>query len=379
MKAMSIISVIAKQGIFKVFKNKKLLSSIFILPMVVLVAMFAMTSMGAEEETQAYQIHFLNMQVTEQEFEVGDMVLQTVSSTAASYEQFAKENNFSENDMIVEMTEEGFVLYYDSMNSYAEELLPIVESNILKPYIEGTFLSERGMVKENFELVTEDTSSELERKNRTASFLLPYIMIIILFMNLVSVVGDSIAGEKERGTLTKQLLAPIDNSQMILGKLLGTTIIGMISSAVFFVVLAGGSYAAEKLGGMDLLGIGETAINAGQIGIMFLGFIFIAMVFVAAIALMSSFANTVKEATNMSLVIYYLVIIAALATAFRVGEAPKAAYLIPVYNFSIFMQKLLVGTADIVNGGITIVSLLVTFTLLAVAAILNFRRERVIC
>ena len=58
-------------------------------------------------------------------------------------------------------------------------------------------------------------------------------------------------------------------------------------------------------------------------------------------------------------------------------EAPKVFYLIPVYNFSIFMQKLLLGTADIVNGGITVVSLLITFGVLA-AVILNFRRERVI-
>lgn len=378
---MNIISVIAKQEIFKVFKNKKLLGSIFVLPMVVLAAMFAMTSMGTKEEPQAqtYQIHFLNMQVAEQEIEVGDVVLQLVSSPASSYEQFAAENEISENDMAVEMTEEGFQIYYDSMGSSAEALLPIVESNILKPCMEGMFLAEQGMVKENFEVLTEDTSSELERKNRTASLLLPYFMIIILFMNLVSVVGDSIAGEKERGTLTKQLLAPIDNSQMILGKLLGTTVIGMLSSVVFFVVLVGGSYAADKLGGWDILGIGEIAINAGQIGLMFLGFLFIAMVFVAAIALMSSFANTVKEATSMSLVIYYLVIIAALATGFRVGEAPKVAYMIPVYNFSVFMQKLLVGTVDIVNGGITVVSLLITFGVLAAAAILNFRRERVIC
>lgn len=372
------IGIIAKQEIFKVFKNKKLLGSIFILPMVVLAAMFAMTSMGTEEEIQAYQIHFLNMQVTEQEFEAGDIVVQTVSDPAESYEQFVKEHRISENDMVVEVTEEGIRLYYNSMDSQAEDLLPFVESNILKPFMEGAFLAEQGIVKENFEVVTEDTSSEMERKNRTVSFLLPYIMIIILFMNLVSVVGDSIAGEKERGTLTKQLLAPIDNSQMILGKLLGTTVIGMISSAVFFVVLVAGSYAAEEFGGMDILGTGEIAISAGQIGIMFLGFIFIAMVFVAAIALMSSFAGTVKEATNMSLVIYYLVIIAALATAFRVGEAPKAAYLIPVYNFSVFMQKLLVGTADIINGGITVASLLITFGVLATAAILNFRRERVI-
>lgn len=377
---MSIISTIAKQEIFKVFKNKKMLTSIFFMPVVILIAMFAMTSIGMEEseESQTYQIYFPNMQVAEQEVETEDMTLQFISDSAASYEEFREGHQISENDMVIELREEEFQIYYDSLNSSAKSLLPMIKSSILKPYIEGMVLADQGIVKENFEIVTEDTSSELERKNRTVSLLLPYMMIIILFMNLVNVVGDSIAGEKERGTLSKQLLSPIDNSQMILGKLLGTTVIGMISSTVFFAVLMGGSYAANAWCGIDLLGIGDMTLEAGQLGIMFLGFSLIAMVFVASIALMSSFAKTVKEATSMSLVIYYLVIVAALATGFSVGETPKIAYMIPVYNFSVFMHKLFVGSADVVNGLITVASLMITFGILTAAVIWNFRREKVI-
>lgn len=375
---MKIIRAVAMQEIFKVFKNKKLLSSMFVLPMMVLIAMFALTSMGSEEEIKTCEIYFLNMPVEEQEFLAGDILLRTKSNPAADYEQFAEENEISQKDMAVELTEKGFTVYYDSLNSRMKELLPLVESNILKPCLEGTFLAEKGMAAEEFEVFAKDTSSEMERKNRTASFLIPYMMILILFMNLVSVVGDSIAGEKERGTLTKQFLAPVDRGQMILGKLLGTTFVGMLSSMIFFVILAGGSYGAKKLGGTDILGAGEASIGAGQTFIMFFGFIFISLVFVAAIALISSFAGTLKEAAGMSRVIYYLVIIAALATSFHVGEAPKVLYMIPVYNFSLFMQKLFVGRADVVNGGITLISLLVTFGILTGAAVLNFKREQVI-
>lgn len=81
----------------------------------------------------------------------------------------------------------------------------------------------------------------------------------------------------------------------------------------------------------------------------------------------------------MSLIVYYMVIIAALATGFTVGEMPKVAYLIPVYNFSVFMHKLFVGNADIANGVITVISLIVTFGLLSTATIINFGREKIIC
>lgn len=309
---MSIILTIAKQEIVKVFKNKKMLSSIFVLSLVVLAAMFAMTSLTVSK-AQEQEVSTVNGEIAEREA------------------------------------------------------------------VRAELLEKEGLEQMHFTILAEDTSTELERTNRTASFILPYMMIIILFMNLVNVVGDSIAGEKERGTLSKQLLSPIDNSQMIFGKLLGTTVIGMISGAVFLGVLLGGSYVADRFWNMDILGIGNISLDAGQIAVMFGGFILIAMVFVAVIALLSSFAKTVKEATNFSLVIYYLVIVAALATGFIVGEIPRTAYLIPIYNFSVFMQKFMLGSMDLVNGIIMVASLLVTFGILATVTILNFRREKVIC
>lgn len=377
---MNIIKTIAKQEIAKVFKNKKMLSSIFVLPFIMLVAMFAMTSMGETEEAPStYQVHFINMPVAEQTTSIGEIGINIVPAAATSYEEFATGNSIQKNDIVVELTEKGFQIYYNSLYSATKNLIPIIESNILRPFAESMFLAQQEVVKEPFHVTSQDTSSEQERKNRTLSLLLPYLMIIILFMNLVSVVGDSIAGEKERGTLIKQVLAPIENREMILGKLLGTTVIGVISSFVFFVILIGGSYVTYQLGSIDMLGMKDGSMTFSQISIMFLGFLFIAMVFVAAIALMSSFAKTIKEATNMSLVIYYLVLFAALATGFTVGEIPRVAFLIPVYNFSLFMHELLTGTAEAVNGMITVISLMITFGILAGIAILNFRREKVIC
>ena len=93
---MSIISTIAKQEIFKVFKNKKMLTSIFFMPVVILIAMFAMTSIGMEEseESQTYQIYFPNMQVAEQEVETEDIHCSSYQIQQHPMKSFGKDIRF---------------------------------------------------------------------------------------------------------------------------------------------------------------------------------------------------------------------------------------------------------------------------------------------
>ena len=63
---MSIILTIAKQEIVKVFKNKKMLSSIFVLSLVVLAAMFAMTSLTVSK-AQEQEVSTVNGEIAERE------------------------------------------------------------------------------------------------------------------------------------------------------------------------------------------------------------------------------------------------------------------------------------------------------------------------
>lgn len=377
---MRIVSTIMKQEIIKVAKNKKMLFSIFVMPFLLVIMAFSLMSMqeGEGQEVEYYNVYLLNTTMQEQICEINEYKVRVVGNAATDYGNFIQNHDMKESEMAIEVNEEGYKIYYNSVNNVVNSLLPTVKSSIIQPIMDQTFFIQENRQIESFALITEDTCTEMAKQNRTVSFMLPYLLMIILYMNLVSIVGDSIAGEKERGTLSKQLLAPIDNSQMILGKLLGTTIVGAFSSVIYFIALLGAATFSEKLLGKGVNDLSGFSLHPQQVVVMLLGFMFIALVFVAAIVLMSSFAKTLKEATGLSMVIYYLIIVAALASAFNVGEADRIFYAIPIYNFSLFMQKLLINAANVWDGLITVGSLLVTFGILVLASVLNFRREKVI-
>ena len=59
--------------------------------------------------------------------------------------------------------------------------------------------------------------------------------------------ADVIAGEKERGTLSTLLMAPITKTEIIVGKILATTIITLLSSVGSFLGIAASLPFATKI------------------------------------------------------------------------------------------------------------------------------------
>ncbi len=65
--------------------------------------------------------------------------------------------------------------------------------------------------------------------------ILPYMMIIFIFSGSLSIGSDSIAGEKERGTLATILITPIKKREFVVGKLVSATILGVLGAISSFV------------------------------------------------------------------------------------------------------------------------------------------------
>ncbi|MBQ8626008.1 MAG: ABC transporter permease [Agathobacter sp.] len=377
---MKVVWTFVKHEILKVVKNKKMLFSIFVMPILLVAFSLGLTTMQMEGEAHAdtYRLCFFNAGVQEESQKMSGVVLQLENGSEEEYAEFLKDKQVELDEIFVEFVESGVNVYYNSLDGAVEALLPNIEGYIIQPYMEAIYAAGQGVAVEHFALEVVDTSDEMERQNLSLSFMLPYLLQIILFMNLVSVVGDTFAGEKERGILAKQVLTPVSTNQLIYGKLIGSTLIGVSSSVIYFVVLAIGDLIALEVTGKAAMGIVGASLELGQVVVMLVGFTFLSLVFVAAIVLASCFAKTVKEATNLSMIVYYIVIVAAVASAFQMGEAPLVSYAIPIYNFSLFMSNVLVGTATVVNGLVTAASLLVTFFVLVAASVFSFSGEKAI-
>ena len=121
---------------------------------------------------------------------------------------------------------------------------------------------------------------------------LPMLLMIFLFSGCLSVAPESIAGEKERGTIATLLVTPVKRSSIALGKILALSIIALLSGASSAV---GTILALPKLMGPagalsgDVYGPGDYLALAVVIGAVVL----VIKLISGAFSLLSGLLNTI--------------------------------------------------------------------------------------
>jgi ABC-2 type transport system permease protein len=119
---------------------------------------------------------------------------------------------------------------------------------------------------------------------RTAVFVVPGLVGVILTMTMVMLTAMAIARERERGTLEQLIVSPVRRVELVLGKILPYTLIGYVQMSL--ILLAGRLiFAVPLVGSLELLYV-------------------LALVFIAAnLALglfFSTLAKTQQQAMQMS-------------------------------------------------------------------------------
>ena len=145
------------------------------------------------------------------------------------------------------------------------------------------------------------------------SMMMPLLLMMFLYSGCMSVAPESIAGEKERGTIATLLVTPMKRSSLALGKVFSLSIIALLAGCSSFI----GTFAAlPKMMGGELTGVDSSV-----------------MVLVSMIALVSAFAKSVKEAATTVSPFTIVVTFIGLSPMLSQGkEIPLYRYLIPVYN-----------------------------------------------
>lgn len=164
------------------------------------------------------------------------------------------------------------------------------------------------------------------------SMLLPMLIVMFLFSGAMSIGPDSIAGEKERGTIATLLITPVKRSEIAIGKVISLSVISLFSAASSFI---GIMLSLPKLIGQEMAGgTPAYAIYAISDYIMLFTIIFVTvLVIVGLISVISAYAKTIKEASTLILPFYFISVIIGISTMFN-GEASSelVSYLIPIYN-----------------------------------------------
>lgn len=220
--------------------------------------------------------------------------------------------------------------------------------------------------------INYDLSTDEDKSKVIITMVLPFILVIMLFTGCMNVTTESIAGEKERGTIATLLVTPVKRSEIALGKILALSITSIVSSISSFLGLA---LSLPKL----LQGTGDITLSMYGISTyiyVLLIIIVITILFTTLLSIVSCFSKSIKEANQYATPLMFLIMAVSGSTYF-ISNNNWYLYLIPIFNSINCLSEIFSLNFNLINFLITIISNIVYISLGVFVVTKMFDNEKV--
>lgn len=222
--------------------------------------------------------------------------------------------------------------------------------------------------------VAYDVATEEDLTGMIFSMLMPLLLIVLMFSSCMAMTTESIAGEKERGTIATLLITPIKRHELALGKIAALSVMSLLGGLCSF---TGVLLALPKLMGGEAMGAVDASIYTVSDYAMILCVILSTiLVFVSLIAVLSALAGSVKEASTLISPLMLVVTVIGVSGMFS-GVPSTAFFLIPVYNSVQCISGVFSMSYEPIQIILTVVSNLAVAGLLVFALAKMFNSEKV--
>ena len=394
------MKIIFAKEMARVFKNKKMVFSVFILPVLIMIVILSIinglvANMEEDIESHVSEIYMLNEPESFQAVLDKMKISCKIEKIHSEKEMKSAKKDILEGkaDLIVEFPEnlEHQVISYQEgstipqIKTYenpSEKYSQAAGANIkeaLEVYRQSLLSARVGNMEQ---LIVFQVNSDNDEKyiqdeekasGKAAGMMLPYFITILLFAGAMGIGTDMIAGEKERGTMASLLVSPVRRSSIVLGKVFSLMVISGISSLIYVAAMV--ICAPFMMGTME----GIDGLNLNLLQIVMLGILLVAISFLysSIIALLSVFAKSTKEASTYVMPVYMLVLILGLLTMFSTGETNPMFFFIPIYNTALVLQGILSQEVTMMQYGITLIETLVIGMILLGVIVKAFESEKV--
>ncbi|MDR0500009.1 MAG: ABC transporter permease [Coriobacteriales bacterium] len=228
-----------------------------------------------------------------------------------------------------------------------------------------------------------DTHYDLATAKDAAGFsfgsMLPMLILIFLFSGAMGVAAESIAGEKERGTIATMLITPLKRWELAAGKIISISCIALLGGLSSFI----GTMAAipTMLGDVtnDVAELSASIYGIGDFLAILAITLVTVLIFVGAISIISAFAKSVKEAGTLVMPLMILVMLVGVMGMFSKGAQTEILYyLIPVYNSAQALTGIFTFTAQPLFIAITVVENIIITGICVFALTKMFGSEKIL-
>lgn len=344
------IWTIIKKELTRFFLDKRLVFTTLLFPGLMIYAMYslmgsAMSNLGQVEDTYtsiAYVVHLPTSVSTL--VDQADIAIDFIAIDDADVAEKKNELSNKTADLVLVFPSDFDVavsnavndggeapsvdIYYNSTREESAQAYGLMVG-VLDAY--ETSISNAFHINHQLDVVY-DLASEQDVLGMVFSMLLPFLILSFLFSGCLAVTPESIAGEKERGTIATLLITPIKRHELAIGKILSLSILASLAAISSFI---GTILSIPKMMGMsgELSGGAIAHFAPTDYVAMLLVIISIVLFIVSFLAILSAYAKTVKEANTLAMPFMILTLLIGIMTMF--GESNTAntfIYLIPIYG-----------------------------------------------
>jgi len=210
--------------------------------------------------------------------------------------------------------------------------------------------------------------------NAMGAWVIPGILILLLYYCVYSLSGDILASDRDRGFLSKLILTPLTTRGLLWGKALAVIGIAALTSVITLLVLLLSSWANRSNNPLSLIPFGLLLTPVQFAFIM-------ASVLCAATVMTLICFKVIVDLRNMQDITLnlqlplLLFLIDFFLQLFRGSPAYPAEYFIPVHNNLLLIHDIMADTADISRFIITIAVNFLTAVLLYRGITRTFEQE----
>ena len=236
---MSNLLITWKKELRGIFRDKKYLSIIFLMPLIIPMFIILMGGLYDSMDSVSNNKIGLNYELSEVESEILKSVDKNIEVKTESEEELKQSFENGDINAYVIKNNDNYYLYIDTSSSDGMNLSAILNTYFeqYNNYLAKNYLIENHIDPDNvFNIVKVDLKEQAkEGTNFFTNFLISFALIYLVMIITVTAMNtstDLIAGEKERGTFETLLTFPLTSNTIIGGKLFAIIISCVLSSFI---------------------------------------------------------------------------------------------------------------------------------------------------
>ena len=378
---MSNLGNILKKELREMFRDKKSLMMMLIIPILIpalVIGMSALFEAQTNKPITDYNKIGFDYELSEMEKDIADNL--DIKVISGSTEEL--EDKYSNGEIDLYITKDGSTYTINGedneTSTYATSLMDTYFATY-KEALQTNYLASNNINPNDVTSIITVNKDIKETENFYGNYIVNYGFLFIIMAITISATypaTDTTAGEKERGTLETLLTFPIKSRDIIVGKFLSVSLSSIITGIVSLILMlislvyANGSFEIYK----------DTNLMLSTSSLIFAVLVIIAyslLVSGLCIAIASK-SKTFKEAQSALTPLTFICFFPGMI-AFMVGVSSSPLLsLVPFLNFTLLFQDIVVGNIDIVNILLMSLSTIVIITLVLVVIIKQYKSEKVL-